>query len=89
MPCAAARKVEDMFDHPQVQAEGLVEELAHRRMLYRGFAHPVKIGDEAPPKPFAAPDLGVHAAEILAECGYTKADTETLAREGAMGTPNA
>jgi crotonobetainyl-CoA:carnitine CoA-transferase CaiB-like acyl-CoA transferase len=85
VPCAAARRVEDMFDHPQVQAEGLVEEFVHPKARYRGFAHPVKIGAAAPPKPFAAPDLGEHAKDILAECGYSEADAAGLARAGAMG----
>lgn len=85
VPCAAARKVEDMFEHPQVLAQGLIEEFSHPGVRYRGFAHPVKIGEASPPQPFAAPGLGEHAAEILAECGYAAHEAEALAREGALG----
>jgi crotonobetainyl-CoA:carnitine CoA-transferase CaiB-like acyl-CoA transferase len=85
VPNAAARKVEDMFDHPQVLAEGLVEEFEHAEVRYRGFAHPVRVGDAAPPRPFAAPAFNQHADEILRDSGYAEAEIETLRREGVLG----
>src|SRR5688572_2665877 len=37
VPCAAARKVEDMFDHPQVLAEQMIGTIVHSAIgLYRG-----------------------------------------------------
>jgi crotonobetainyl-CoA:carnitine CoA-transferase CaiB-like acyl-CoA transferase len=86
VPCAASRQVEDMFDHPQVQAEGLMADFAHPKARYRGFAHPVKIGHADPPKPFAAPELAQHSAQVLSECGYSEAEVAGLAAEGAFGS---
>jgi crotonobetainyl-CoA:carnitine CoA-transferase CaiB-like acyl-CoA transferase len=85
VPNAAARKVEDMFDHPQVAAEGLIEDFEHAQVRYRGFAHPVRVGDAAPPKPFAAPAFNQHADEILREGGFGDDEIAALKREGALG----
>ena len=85
VPCAASRQVEDMFEHPQVQAEGLMADFAHPKARYRGFAHPVKIGHAAPPTPFAAPGLAQHSTQVLEECGYSETDVAGLAAGGAFG----
>ncbi|HSE05347.1 MAG TPA: CoA transferase, partial [Methylomirabilota bacterium] len=70
VPCAAARPVEDMFDHPQVVAEGILAGFEHAAVgRYRGMAHPVRFGDGPPPAPFAAPELGQHSRAILAGLG--------------------
>jgi crotonobetainyl-CoA:carnitine CoA-transferase CaiB-like acyl-CoA transferase len=59
VPCAAARRIEDMFDHPQVQAEGLIADFEHPAVgRYRGVAHPIRFGRTPGPAPFAAPALG-------------------------------
>ena len=59
VPCAAARRIEDMFDHPQVQAEGLIATFEHPVVgRYRGVAHPIRFGRTPGPAPFAAPVLG-------------------------------
>jgi crotonobetainyl-CoA:carnitine CoA-transferase CaiB-like acyl-CoA transferase len=59
VPSAAARRIEDMFDHPQVLAEGLVTTLEHPIVgSYRGVAHPIRFGRTPGPEPFAAPTLG-------------------------------
>jgi crotonobetainyl-CoA:carnitine CoA-transferase CaiB-like acyl-CoA transferase len=66
VPCAAARPVEDMFQHPQVLAEGLLAEMQHPTLgSYRGVAHPIRFGRTPGPEPFASPTLGQHDAEIL------------------------
>lgn len=58
VPCAAARRIEDMFDHPQVQAEGLIATFEHPAVgRYRGVAHPIRFGRTPGPAPFAAPVL--------------------------------
>jgi len=65
VPCAAARRIEDMFDHPQVEAEGLVATLAHPVVgQYRGVAQPIHFGRTPGPAPFAAPTLGQHDMEL-------------------------
>jgi len=70
VPCAAARAVEDMFDHPQVRAEGLVADFDHPTLgSYRGFTRPVAFGRTPGPAPFAAPTLGQHTRAVLAARG--------------------
>jgi formyl-CoA transferase len=72
VPCSAVREVEDMFDHPQVLAEGMVQRFAHPLVgSYRGFARAVSFGgDTAPGEARAAPSFGQHSDEVLAAQGY-------------------
>ncbi len=86
VPCAAARGVEDMFDFPQVQAEGMISTFAHPVVgSYRGFAQAIKYGRSAPATPCAAPAFGQHSDEVLAEAGIDAARVARLRREGALG----
>ncbi|WOO34282.1 CoA transferase [Diaphorobacter limosus] len=65
VPCAAARAVEDMFEHPQVLAEGLIARFEHPTLgSYRGFAGPLDFSRTPGPAPFAAPTLGQHTAAL-------------------------
>jgi crotonobetainyl-CoA:carnitine CoA-transferase CaiB-like acyl-CoA transferase len=65
VPSAAARRIEDMFDHPQVAAEGMIATFEHPVVgKYRGVTHPVKFGRTPGPEPFAAPVLGQHGSEV-------------------------
>jgi crotonobetainyl-CoA:carnitine CoA-transferase CaiB-like acyl-CoA transferase len=86
VPCAAARTVEDMFDHPQVEAEGILASFEHPRLgRYRALARPVDIG--AGPPPIPAPAFGEHSRDILAGLGYSGAEIERLCKTGAVGAP--
>src|SRR3954468_4022638 len=68
VPCAAARTVEDMFDFPQVRAEGMVTEFVHPVVgTYRGFTRAWKFGRTPGPQPFAAPTLDQHGEEVRRE----------------------
>jgi crotonobetainyl-CoA:carnitine CoA-transferase CaiB-like acyl-CoA transferase len=65
VPCAAARQVEDMFQHPQVLAEGMVGTFQHATVgEYRGVTRAISFGRTPGPEPFAAPALGQHDAEL-------------------------
>jgi crotonobetainyl-CoA:carnitine CoA-transferase CaiB-like acyl-CoA transferase len=65
VPCARARRIEDMFDHPQVLAEEMVATIAHPTLgTYRGVSHPIKFGRTPGPAPFAAPTLGQDNAAL-------------------------
>lgn len=65
VPCAAARPVEDMFEHPQVLAEGMLAKMTHPVLgSYRGVAHPIRFGRTPGPEPFAAPMLGEHSGQV-------------------------
>jgi len=79
VPCGAVRPIEDMFDHPQVVAEGLVARMSHPTVgQYRGMAHPVAFSESPAPEPFGAPAVGQHTAEVLARCGYSPSEIEHL-----------
>ena len=66
VPCAAARNVADMFDHPQVAAEEMISDFTHPIAgNYRGFTRSIKFGRTPGPAPFAAPTLGQHNDAVL------------------------
>lgn len=67
VPCAAARRIEDMFDHPQVLAEDIVASIEHPAVgRYRGVTRPIAFGRTPGPAPFAAPVFDQHTDEVLA-----------------------
>jgi len=86
VPCAAARTVEDMFDHPQVEAEEILASFEHPRLgRYRALARPIDIGNGPPP--ITAPAFGEHSREILAGLGYSDVEIDRLCKAGAVGAP--
>jgi formyl-CoA transferase len=85
VPCAAARPVEDMFDHPQVAAEKLIATYEHPVAgRFRGLREPVRFGSVPAPTPRAAPAFGQHSAEVLAEAGYSAAEIAALRDAGVI-----
>jgi crotonobetainyl-CoA:carnitine CoA-transferase CaiB-like acyl-CoA transferase len=67
VPCAVTRRIEEMFDHPQVAAEGMVASIEHPTLgSYRGVSRPIKFGRTPGPEPFAAPTLGQHSDAVIA-----------------------
>jgi crotonobetainyl-CoA:carnitine CoA-transferase CaiB-like acyl-CoA transferase len=67
VPCAVARRIEEMFDHPQVAAEGMVASIEHPTLgSYRGVSRAIKFGRTPGPEPFAAPTLGQHSDPVIA-----------------------
>jgi crotonobetainyl-CoA:carnitine CoA-transferase CaiB-like acyl-CoA transferase len=67
VPCAVARRIEDMFDHPQVLAENMVATIQHPVLgSYRGVSRPIKFGRTPGPEPFAAPSLGQDSDAVIA-----------------------
>jgi formyl-CoA transferase len=86
VPCGAVRPIEEMFDHPQVLAEGLVADFEHPTVgSYRGFAGPFHFSQTPCAQPFAAPALGQHTAELLARYGYSAEELGHLRECGAIG----
>ncbi|TCV92723.1 crotonobetainyl-CoA:carnitine CoA-transferase CaiB-like acyl-CoA transferase [Luteibacter rhizovicinus] len=68
VPSAAARRIEDMFDHPQVLAERMVSTFQHPAVgKYRGVTHPIKFGRTPGPASFAAPTLDQDTGRIVKE----------------------
>ncbi|MCZ2495909.1 CoA transferase [Xylophilus sp. Kf1] len=75
VPCAAARTVEDMFDFEQNRAEDLITTFEHPVLgRYRGFTRAIAFGRTPGPRPFAAPTMDQHGAELRAEAAAGKAE---------------
>ncbi len=85
VPCAAVRPIEDMFDHPQVLAEGLVTTLDHPVVgRYRTMTKPVKFSETPGPAPMASPTFGQHSDEVLAGYGYSADEIAGLRERGVV-----
>lgn len=68
VPCAAARSVEDMFDHPHVMSQGMISIYQHPVVgAYRGLKRSVRFERTPGPDPYAAPTLGQHTELIKEE----------------------
>lgn len=77
VPNAAARRVEDMFEHPQVIAEQMVTSIDHPVVgRYHGVTRPIKFGRTPGPAPFAAPRFAQDSAAILGAVSPTEMHTE-------------
>jgi formyl-CoA transferase len=86
VPCAAARSVEDMFDHPQVAAEGIIDTYEHPVAgRFRGIRDPIRFSVSVPEKQRAAPTFGQHSAEVLAGAGFSAEEVARLERGGVVG----
>lgn len=65
VPCSAVRAVEDMFDHPQVQAQDLINSFESPKIgSYRAFQKPFHFERTPCPASFPAPTLDQHGATI-------------------------
>jgi crotonobetainyl-CoA:carnitine CoA-transferase CaiB-like acyl-CoA transferase len=85
VPCCAVRPIEEMFDHPQVVAEGLVTTMEHPAVgPYLGMTQPVKLTASPCPPSFAAPALGQHTAQVLARYGYSEDEINRLRTLGVI-----
>jgi len=85
VPCAAVRSVEDMFDHPQVLAEELIETMQHPVLgSYKGIRHPIKYSRTPAGTPRSAPTLAQHSRPILEEAGYSDAEIDGLLAADAV-----
>lgn len=85
VPCSAVREVEDMFDHPQVQAEDMIAPFAHPLVgRYRGLSRAYRFGTGAAPPPLPAPAFGEHSDAVLAQHGYSAGEIAALRAAGAI-----
>jgi formyl-CoA transferase len=86
VPCAAVRAGVDMFDHPQVAAQGLVSTHDHPTLgRYRAMGNPVTINGRAGRVPDRrAPMLGEHTQQVLADLGLNPDAIAALRAQGAV-----
>lgn len=85
VPCAVARGIEDVFDHPQVLAEELIATATHPTLgSYRGIRSPIKFSGSPCPAPQSAPVPGEHSQDILLKHGFSASEIDDLVRSGTV-----
>lgn len=82
VPCARVRAVEDMFDFPQVAAQGFIGQYEGAAGRYRALGNVLRPGG---PQARPAPGFGEHSDEVLLECGFSAARIAAMRVAGALG----
>jgi len=84
VPCARVNNFQEVFEHPQMKARGVVQEVEHPRLgTMKVTRNPVLLDHDGPDIARPAPMLGEHSQEILAELGYDQAAIGKLVSAGA------
>jgi CoA:oxalate CoA-transferase len=83
VPCARVNNFQEVFEHPQIVARGVVQEIEHPRLgTMKVTRNPVLLDHDGPDIARPAPMLGEHSEEILRELGYDAAAIQDLAASG-------
>ncbi|MFQ6029170.1 MAG: CaiB/BaiF CoA transferase family protein, partial [Dehalococcoidia bacterium] len=85
IPAGPVRFVEELFDDPQVQANGLVAELEHREAGKLRMVGPLAQFSETPLHTNPPPALGQHTDEVLQELGFSDAEIRRWRESGVVG----
>lgn len=88
VPCAPVLTRTQMLDHPQVQANDLLVNYNHPQAgQIRQSRAPARFS-AAPRQPWqGAPALGQDTSALLASCGYSAEDIESMVDSGVAGVP--
>jgi CoA:oxalate CoA-transferase len=83
IPCALVNNFQEVFEHPQIVAREVVQEIAHPRLgTMRAARNPVLLDHDSPAIARHAPVLGEHSREVLEELGYAPDTIRELAAAG-------
>ncbi|KAJ8656982.1 hypothetical protein O0I10_007316 [Lichtheimia ornata] len=87
-PFAPINNIQQTFDHPQIKARELVQEVEHERAgKIKLVGPPVKYSDFKPSIRLPPPVLGAHTQEVLRDVlGYSQETIDELRKEGAVGS---
>ena len=85
VPCSRVNDYAEVFNNPQAEARGLVQEIDHPKLGRQRMArNPVLFDHGGPTIESPAPVLGQHTEELLAEYGYAAAEISTLLETGVV-----
>jgi crotonobetainyl-CoA:carnitine CoA-transferase CaiB-like acyl-CoA transferase len=85
VPVGPVNRIGDMLADPQVKARDMVVETEHPKAgRVKAIGHPIKFTGTPGEMKRPAPLLGEHTREVLGGLGYSAAEIEGLAREGAV-----
>ena len=86
IPAGPVQFIEEMVDHPQVKAAGLVIEVEHKEAgLVKTVGPLARFNGEIPPPVVASPALGQHNDEILSELGYSPGEVNRWRKDRVVG----
>ncbi len=84
VPAGPVRFVEELFEHPQVEANHLAIDVNHRDLGTVRMAGPPATFTETPLEPGNLPALGEHTDEVLAYLGYGDAEVAAWRESGVL-----
>ena len=84
VPAAPVRFVEELFDDPQVLANGLVADLEHPEAGTVRMVGSMANFSETPLQPRPPAVLGQHTDEVLAELGYSEEEIRLWRHHGII-----
>jgi crotonobetainyl-CoA:carnitine CoA-transferase CaiB-like acyl-CoA transferase len=85
VPVGPVNRIGDMLADPQVKARDMVVETEHPKAgRVKAIGHPIKFTDTPGEMKRPAPLLGQHTREVLGGLGYSDAEIDALARDGAV-----
>ena len=90
VPCGPVNNFQQVFEHPQIVARGVVKEVEHPRLgTMKAVRNPILMDHDGPDMSRPSPTLGEHTEEILRELGYAPAAIQELVSSGVtkLATP--
>jgi crotonobetainyl-CoA:carnitine CoA-transferase CaiB-like acyl-CoA transferase len=85
VPVGPVQSVAEALSHPQARAVGMVVDAATAAGGTRPMiGSPLHLGGQSRPAVTAAPHLGQHTVEVLAECGFGAGEIQALLDAGGL-----